>query len=166
MTRQAARNVATATSYLRVKLLTASILEALAALSGGDAPVALFMGDLGSIRVGSQLADYLPEVPPSREAPLDRVLHDLLAKGRSSASAFDLQNSPLSRFVYLHLGTGGIDGPLDAARRMFAGDISSAEFLDSLPAELAAAVAESCAHMAFTRAQALRAYAETRKKKG
>jgi hypothetical protein len=163
MTRQAARNVETATRYLQIKLLTASILEALAYLSGGDAPVALFMGDLGSIRVGSQLADYLPDIPASREAPFDTVLHDLLAKGRTSASAFDLQNSPLSRFVYLHLGTGGIEKPLEAARRMFVQDISPGEFLDVIPAELAAAVAESCAHMAFTRADALRAYAESRR---
>ncbi len=163
MTAQAAQNVETATRYLRIKLLTASILEALAEISGGDAPVALFMGDLGSIRVGSQLADYLPPVPASRDAGIDPVLHDLLAKGRTSASAFDLQNSPLSRFVYLHLKSAGIEGPLAAARRMFAGELSPGEFLDALPAGLAAAVAESCSHMAFTRADALRAYAETRR---
>ncbi|MCJ7548982.1 MAG: hypothetical protein MUQ30_04800, partial [Anaerolineae bacterium] len=41
------RNVHTARQYLGLKLLAIGVLEALAIISGGDAPVALFMGTLG-----------------------------------------------------------------------------------------------------------------------
>ncbi|HUJ75908.1 MAG TPA: hypothetical protein VL359_13685, partial [bacterium] len=115
--RRAERNVITARSYLGIKLLTAAILEALADISGGDAPVSLFMGDIGATIRGSRLEDYLP-APPKAAGAVDMTLHDLLAYGRASASSFDLQNSPLSLFIYLHLGSDGFRDFLASARRM------------------------------------------------
>ncbi len=129
------RNVTTARAYLGIKLLTAAILEALAEISGGDAPVALFMGDLDARQKGSKLDDYLPSYRPSADLPLDPTLRDLLANGRASASRFDLQNSPLSLFIYLHLGADGLRTHLDAARRVFDGTRAPRGFLDALPWE-------------------------------
>jgi hypothetical protein len=157
------RNVTSARPYLGIKLLTAAILEALAQISGGDAPVSLFMGDLDARRKGSRLADYLPEPHPSAEIPLDKTLHDLLAYGRASASRFDLQNSPLSLFIYLRLGTDGFRDLLGAARRMFDGALAPRAFLDALPGAMISAIAESCGHMAFTRSEQLMAYAASRR---
>jgi hypothetical protein len=130
--------------------------------SGGDAPVALFMGDLDARQKGSRLADYLPEYRPPDGLVLDTTLHDLLAKGRASASRFDLQNSPLSLFIYLHLGTDGFRKLLDAARRVFDGALAPRTFLDALPAGMTAAIAEACSRMAFTRGEKLMAYAASR----
>jgi hypothetical protein len=163
MMRRGEHNVSTAREYLGIKLLTAAILEALAEISGGDAPVSLFMGDIGARQKGSRLADYLPEEKPSAGLRLDKTLHDLLAFGRASASSFDLQNSPLSLFIYLHLGADGFRDLLGAARKMFDGGLAPAAFLDSLPARMIREIAESCARMAFTRAEALRQYAESRR---
>ncbi len=156
------RNVSTAREYLGIKLLTAAVLEALAEISGGDAPVSLLMGDIGARRKGSQLEDYLPEDKPPAGLHLDKTLHDLLAIGRASASSFDLQNSPLSLFIYLHLGADGFRDLLGAARKMFDGSLSPRAFLDALPAKMIRDVAEGCACMAFTRAEALREYARSR----
>jgi hypothetical protein len=163
MRRRAEHNVSTACEYLGIKLLTAAILEALAETSGGDAPVSLFMGDIGAIQKGSRLEDYLPVDKPVTGLRLDRTLHDLLAYGRASASSFDLQNSPLSLFIYLHLGVEGFHNLLGTARQMFNGSITPRAFLDALPGDMIAEIAESCARMAFTRAAELRAYAAFRR---
>jgi hypothetical protein len=157
--KRAERNVITARAYLGIKLLTAAILEALAEISGGDAPMSLFMGDIGAKGPGSRLEDHLPEYRAPNAVVLDITLHDLLAHGRASASSFDLQNSPLSLFIYLHLGTEGFRDFLGAARRMFDGALDARAFLDTLPRGLVIGIAEGCAKMAFTRRPALHAFA-------
>jgi hypothetical protein len=162
MRRRAERNVTTARDYLGIKLLTAAILEALAEVTGGDAPMSLFMGDLGAGGKGDRIDDHLPAYSPAPGLSLDPVLHDLLAHGRASASSFDLQNSPLSQFLYLHLGTEETRLRLDGARSMFAGSVAARVFLDSLPPDMAAAVARACARMVITRSGALEEYAASR----
>jgi len=157
------RNVTTAREYLGIKLLTAAVLEALAEISGGDMPISLFMGDIGAQEKGSRLEDYLPAYSPPAGLRLDHTLHDLLAHGRASASSFDLQNSPLSLYIYLHLGADGFRDFLEAAQKMFAGSLSARDFLDSLPGQMVATVAEGCAQMAFTRREELFSYAATRR---
>ncbi len=157
------RNVTTARAYLGVKLLTAAILEALAEISGGDVPMSLFMGDIGEKESGSRLEDYLPPYHPRAGLPLDVSLHDLLAYGRASASSFDLQNSPLSLFIYLHLGSDGFRTFLESARPLFEGQVDPRAFLDALPRELVVPIAKGCAKMAFTRRPALLAYAAARR---
>ncbi len=163
MQRRGARNVSTACEYLGIKLLTAAILEALADISGGDAPVSLFMGDIGATQQGSRLEDYLPEDKPATGLRVEKTLHDLLAFGRASASSFDLQNSPLSLFIYMHLGTEGFHKLRVVARQAFDGTLAPRAFLDALPGDMISVIAESCACMAFTRAGDLRAYAVSRR---
>jgi hypothetical protein len=161
LVRRGERNVGTAREYLGIKLLTAAVLESLAQISGGDAPVAFFMGELDARQRGSRLEDYLPGDHLPRGLPLDAALLDLLSKGRASASPFDLQNSPLSLFIYLRLGTAGFRRHLGDAYRLFEGALSPRDFLDAFPRPLVAAVARACAHMAFTRADALNGYADS-----
>lgn len=156
------RNVSTGREYLGIKLLTAAILEALAEISGGDVPVSLFMGEIGAKERGSRLEDYLPEATPPADLNVNTTVHDLLAYGRASASSFDLQNSPLSLFIYLHLGVDGLCDLLEAARKMFDGALTARAFLDALPGEMIAVIATACASMVFTRGETLRAYAASR----
>jgi len=163
MTGRATRNVSTAREYLGMKLLTAAILEALAQTSGGDAPMSLFMGDIGGRREGSRLEDYLPESAPVAGLAVDSSLHDLLAFGRASASSFDLQNSPLSLWVYLRVGTDGFHALLAEAKRMCTGALAPEDFLRGLPGELVIPIAEGCALMAATRREALERYAASRR---
>jgi hypothetical protein len=162
ITRRAATNVAAAREYLGIKLLTASILEALAAVSGGDAPVALLMGDIGGRSEGSRLEDYLP---PAEEAerPVDGTVRDLLAIGRASASTFDLQNSPLSLWIYRKLGADGFHAELAEAKRMCRGEITAVELLGKLPDDLVVPIAQACARMAATRRESLETYLASRR---
>jgi hypothetical protein len=163
MVRRGERNITTAREYLGIKLLTAAVLEALADISGGDTPISLFMGDIGAQKKGTRLEDYLPDYTPRAGVRLDETLRGLLAHGRASASSFDLQNSPLSLYIYLHLGADGFHDFLEAALRLFDGHATPQAFLDSLPGEMVASVAEGCAQMAFTRAPDLFACAAARR---
>jgi hypothetical protein len=156
MVELARRNVATARDYLGIKLLTAVILEALARVSGGDAPVSLFMGDLGAEEEGDRLTDFLPEPDSATEIPMDPILHDLLAYGRASSSTFDLQNSPLSLHIYRRTGSKRFHDCLVEAKKMTSGEMTPETFLKGLPEGLAADIAHACGEMAFTRREALR----------
>ncbi|HEY9594081.1 MAG TPA: hypothetical protein VHE79_06375 [Spirochaetia bacterium] len=162
---RARRNITVSRDYLGVKLLAAAVLEALAEMRGGDAPVAYFMGDIDVKEKGGTLEDYLP-ARATATASLDPTLHDLLALGRASSSRFDLQNSPLALFVAEGLGTDGIAEGLAAARRLFAGEATAREFLECLPGELVADIAEACSFMAFARHDTLMAYARGRRGRG
>lgn len=64
MIEQARRNLNIALKYMRCKLLSISVLAALAELTGGDAPVAMFLGDLPEPGyVSPSIEDVI--VPPS-----------------------------------------------------------------------------------------------------
>ncbi len=154
----AGRNVDIAGEYLGIKLLTAAILEALAGVSGGDAPISLFMGDIEVTEHGGKLSDFLPEPKLRDELLLEETLHNLLAHGRASASSFDLRNSPLSLYIYLHLGTDGFHRHLGEAKRMFKDEIEAVGFLNGLPHDLIRDIAVACGEMAFTRKEALTAF--------
>ncbi len=166
MEQRARRNVTAARDYLGMKLLAAAALEAFAEISGGDAPMSYFMGELDGNEKGSRLEHYLPrrsaKAGSSPRRPLDATLHDLLAKGRASSSRFDLQNSPLALFIGENVGAEGVAALLAAARQMFAGEIAPGAFLEKLPARVAVAIAVGCANMAFARRVQLLEYAEKR----
>ncbi|MBN1687052.1 MAG: hypothetical protein JW852_10375, partial [Spirochaetales bacterium] len=149
------RNVEVARDYLGIKLLTAAVLEALARLTGGDAPVSFFMGDINPRETGDRIEDYLPEFSPKKGVRTNETLYNLLAFGRAGASSFDLQNSPLSLFIYSELGSDGYALRLEAAKEMFKGGLNSKDFLDGFPGNLVSAVANACGEMAFTRKEAL-----------
>jgi hypothetical protein len=153
----ARRNLSVGHRYLGIKLLTAGVLHALAQLSGGDAPVALFMGDLTPQEEGGQLSAYLPEQPVHchRTDDEDDDLFRLLAHGRAGNAGFDLQHSPLSLFVYRCLSDEELSAGIERARKMFAGDESPEVFLRSLPGKTVGSIAGAASHMVFTRSEEL-----------
>ncbi|MFW5695315.1 MAG: hypothetical protein ACOCYB_09095 [Alkalispirochaeta sp.] len=153
----ARRNLTVGHRYLGIKLLTAGILHALAELTGGDAPVALFMGDLNPQEEGGQLSAHLPAQPVHchRVDNEHDDLFRLLAHGRAGEAGFDLQHSPLSLFVYRCLSDEELSAGIEQARRMFSGDTSPEQFLHSLPRKTVSAIAEAASHMAFTRSEQL-----------
>ncbi len=156
------RNVHTARQYLGLKLLAIGLLEALAAITGGDAPVALFMGGLEDQVETRRFEEFLPEVKPEPSVDESSTLFGLLAFGRASSSSFDLQNSPLSLFVFQSLGWERARSLLEEAKLMFAGQLNAHTFLQRMPTDIVVAVARACSAMASTRQAALRAYAESR----
>jgi hypothetical protein len=71
LTTQATCNLTLGQKYIRAKLVSASVLAAFAVLTGGDAPISIFMGDLPSRQHGASqhLGDYLihPSPPQAQE---------------------------------------------------------------------------------------------------
>lgn len=159
MVRLAYQNVYTARDYLTIKLLTAAILEALAELTGGDAPMALFMGDIeidGKDYV--RLDDFLPSPPPHYPQEEASPIFRLLRYGRAGASSFDMSNSPLAFFIYQQLGMENCKQLLQDAAALFSEQLAPQTFLDRLPTEIIVPIVTACAVMATTRSAALRQY--------
>lgn len=154
LTALAATNIRRARRYLEAKLAASSVLYALAVLTGGDAPAALFMGDLPTPgRRAMRLEDFLPDPGPLC-GDGDADVFALLDDGRQNDSGFDIRNSPLAAFLYARMGEAGVtrltaDGapPVDAA--------SARQLLDLLPVELLQDIVHACARIAVTRADAL-----------
>lgn len=153
----ARRNLTVGHRYLGIKLLTAGILHALAQLTGGDAPVAFFMGDLDPQEDRGQLSTYLPDEPVQCHRADDEQddLFRLLAHGRAGEAGFDLQHSPLSLFVYRCLSDAELSSGIEHARHMFSGDNSPEQFLAALPHKTVRAIAEAASYLAFTRSEQL-----------
>jgi hypothetical protein len=159
MVRLAHQNIHTALEYLNIKLLAAAILEALAELTGGDAPMALFMGDIDTSDTDyARIEDFLPLPSPSCMEDDNSPIFRLLAYGRASATSFDMSNSPLSLFIYRQLGMENSKRMLKLAESMFDGQLGPETFLDKLPTPLTVPIVTACAVMATTRSVALRRY--------
>ena len=157
----ARRNISTARDYLGVKLLAIAVLEALAEISGGDAPLSLFMGDSRrKVQHARSLESYLPVL----EAPAgDRSLVSrLLAYGRASESIFDIKNSPTSLYLLSVLGADEVQRLLPHAEAMFAGQLDVRGFLNQVDGAVVAAVAKAAGQMVSTRRALLLQYARSR----
>jgi hypothetical protein len=140
-------NLARGTRYLREKLLAARVLESLALLTGGDAPVSLFMGDLPSDRPSLRLEDLLPAHSEAIAPDVDREVMRLLLEGRTKEIAFDLRKSPITAHMYAHLG--------DAESDRLAKVEDGWPLLEAMPASIVCELARACAKMAPTRAKLL-----------
>jgi hypothetical protein len=161
LTNKAKKNIFASRDYLGIKLLASALLEAVAGISGGDAPISLFMGDIS--RKGNELRfeDLLPEAVPSNEVAT--TIHDLLAVGRASETSFDLKNSPLANYIYNSLGDLRCKKLLNAAKAMLDDKISATKFLDHFPGDMLVPLLEAFEKMAFTRKEKIRAYIKRRR---
>ncbi|MBI4818231.1 MAG: hypothetical protein HY791_18350 [Deltaproteobacteria bacterium] len=148
MTRGAARNIRIGSRYLRAKCVAARVLESLACLTGGDAPVSLFMGDLPDAKSDTlRIEDFFP--PPTRHATdIDDEVYSLLAYGRASETSFDLRNAPLAAYLYEALGDRDTDLTLAGLR---AGRTAP----EVLPREVLAPLVQAIAAIASTRRKRL-----------
>jgi hypothetical protein len=156
---RAAANLALAVRYLRAKLYSIAVIEAVAELSGGDVPLDYFMGGLVTAhhsRAG-RMEGYLPEPLPT--ADLDAALQRLLAAGRASESSFDTASSPVSAFLHAAVGEAAMMHGVEVACRWWAGQIDALAFVDAQPATPVAAIARAAANIMETRRDRLQALA-------
>lgn len=155
-------NVSIALEYLRVKLLTIIILEALAEVTGGDVPLSLFMGDLQQEAADVKSSgDFLLVVGESRFIDQSSPVFKLLDSGRASESSFDIKNSPLSAFLYKNIGPAKIKQLLGSAKDMIAGKLSALDFLNSIDRPIVSAIAQTNAQMALTRRKQLLQFSQS-----
>ena len=156
MQTRAAQNIARGSRYLRQKHLSARFIETLAALTGGDAPVSLFMGDLPNESDALRLEHLLPALGDRALAPdADAEVYRLLSQGRTKESGFDLRHSPLAAHFYAELGDAKSDATLDTEDGW-----PLLESLHASASELVLGIIDACARIASTRRAALEGLAE------
>ena len=153
---RARKNLDIAKRYMDCKLLSISVLGAMAELTGGDTPVAMFMGDLPELGYVSPSADdYIPKIEPKNELKLNRLVHDILRDGRADETSFDLKHSPIAAYIYGLVGDIGVDRSLEYA--VYPMDAENArKLLSSLPGECVKQIGLACAEIAVTRSKALK----------
>lgn len=149
---KATYNVNIATQYIGMKLLPVAVIEALALLTGGDAPLSMFVGDVRIYKEKVQRAeDFLPpNTIQSTDLQIDTV-YQLLAVGRTSPTSFDLQNSPLAAYIYAHLSAEERKHLLAQAKEFFKQAISPKEFLQHLPKDLLRSLVMAISKVALSR---------------
>ncbi len=140
-------NLATAAAYLDAKLLAAGLLEALAAVSGGDVPISLFMGAPGA-GPEDRLEAKLPSLPPA--TTIDRLTF-LLEWGRSASTGFDLTNSPLAAWLWRQMSPEERQLQRQRAGAFFNGQLAPELLLKSWPEPLRRQVAQAVAELVPTR---------------
>eukprot|EP00586_Coscinodiscus_wailesii_P015853 CAMPEP_0172502550 /NCGR_PEP_ID=MMETSP1066-20121228/160977_1 /TAXON_ID=671091 /ORGANISM="Coscinodiscus wailesii, Strain CCMP2513" /LENGTH=481 /DNA_ID=CAMNT_0013277849 /DNA_START=78 /DNA_END=1523 /DNA_ORIENTATION=+ len=156
MTNSAARNIEIARLYLRAKIASISVLSAFAQLTGGDAPLSLFVARLpGADRQNGALDPYLPR-PVKKDGV---VLHDgvfnLLTIGRETKCDFDILNSPLGAYIYGEIGDEGTAAILKHAERPM-DDACANKILEELPPDVLTCTLDAVSMTAITRARKLR----------
>ncbi|WP_342620572.1 hypothetical protein [Rhodoferax sp. GW822-FHT02A01] len=150
MTAAAAANIAFTVAFLRLKILSIVIIEAMARDTGGNCPVSMFLGDIRSnAGMPERVEDYLPQGPSP--AGLDAQLLQMLEKGRPEDASNDLAVSPLTAFIYRSLGPQGCDAALAASRRMLIGEMSTRDFLMTLNPSMLRTIIDACARIAISR---------------
>ncbi|HVV88142.1 MAG TPA: hypothetical protein VHE35_34110 [Kofleriaceae bacterium] len=155
--RQATANLDLAVRYLRIKLYSIAVVEALCDATGGDVPLDYFMGGPpGPAEAPLRVDGHLPAV--ARPADRDPVLDALLTAGRASPSSFDTGPSPLAAFLHATCSDAAIARGLATARELWAGRRTAHDFLRDQPTAVAD-IAAAAAEIVETRADALRGLA-------
>ena len=155
MKKAAANNITQAVEYLQAKLVSMAVLEGIAEMTGGDAPIVLLAGASKEDDPSAmQIQDFLKE-PRSyrldRFSGINEAVYQVLNAGRNSATHFDSKASPLAAFIYAVLGREALPGFFDRARRAFKSEVSWMEFLKSFPGSLMKEIAEAVAAISVVR---------------
>lgn len=155
---RATGNLELAGRYLRAKLYSISLVEALCEITGGDVPLDYFMGGLKSNAHGERIEHFLPSLPAVDD--VDPGLHRLLAEGRASESSFDTGPSPLGAFLHAVVGERAVMRGVVRAKQWWGGAGDASAFLLSQPAAPVAAIARAAGSIIDTRRDRLFAFAE------
>ena len=151
----AEKNIKQAVEYLRAKLVTMAILEGIAELTGGDAPIVLLAGASKEEEPSAmQIQDFLGEPHSYRRDDfkgINEIVYHVLNVGRTSATHFDSKASPLAAFIYTVLGTSALEKFFEAARKAFKDELSWMDFLKSFPGSLVREMAEAVATISVVR---------------
>ncbi|MDX2244276.1 MAG: hypothetical protein NW224_26685 [Leptolyngbyaceae cyanobacterium bins.302] len=130
--RRTQKNLDIARLYLGSKLLSIAVIEALSQRIGQDIPLATMMGELpGRGLAIAQLENFLPNIPitipPAN--PLEQEVLELLEKGRSRSSSYDVKNSPVATYIIKSIGFPEARRLLLQAKEFFKRSLTAEEFL-------------------------------------
>uniref|UniRef100_A0A7S3KX30 Uncharacterized protein n=1 Tax=Amphora coffeiformis TaxID=265554 RepID=A0A7S3KX30_9STRA len=150
--------------YVGAKLLSISVLAAFAELTGGDAPISLFMGDLPSRHRNSRRSQSpfaeLPKPLIDGNSMVDPTVYKILSEGRRGETSFDIRQSPLAAFLYGHLGDEKVDALLKTPHEKWPtlypmSKETAKALLRELPKENVGCLGTALSSVAFSRKEVL-----------
>jgi hypothetical protein len=155
----ARNNLALSVRYLRAKLYSIAVVEALAESTGGDVPLDYFMGGVAPAHEepAVRLEHFLPGVVHTDDR--DPTVQRLLQEGRASEVSFDMGASPIGAFLHAAVGETAAGEGVALAKRWWAGHLSAREFLGQQPGGPMAAIARAAVNVVDTRGDRLSALA-------
>lgn len=126
------KNLEVARLYLGTKLLSISLIEALSQRIGQDIPLATMMGELPGRGLSvAQLENFLPAIAnvvlPT--TILEQEVLDLIEKGRTKSSTYDVKNSPVATFIVKSVGFAETRRLIIEAKEFFKKSLTADEFL-------------------------------------
>jgi hypothetical protein len=155
LTDKAAQNICVALKYMNCKQLSIAVLGAFAALTGGDAPVAMFLGDLPDPHhISPSIEDMIRVKKKRKGVVLDERVFALLKEGRENESVFDIKKSPCAALLYAHIGDAGVEKALKYIVQPM-DEENAKSLLTSLPKQIIAEIGLACCRIAVTRSKAL-----------
>lgn len=114
---QAKKNLSASVQYLRAKLISIAVTEAIAVLTGGDTLLMLFSLGHG--------------IRNSKATSNKSKVLSLLQEGTAEQTGFDLRKSPVAAYFYARMKLEELDKTLQAAQHFFSGSLSAMDFLKS-----------------------------------
>jgi hypothetical protein len=155
-------NLELAVRYLRAKLYSIALVEAIAEATGGDVPLDYFMGGMKHTQRANgdskRIEQFLPHLGSQKD--LDPPLNRLLSEGRTSSSSFDTGPSPIGAFLMNTVGEAPMLAGVEQAKRWWGGGHDVGGFIASQPAKPIAAIARAAGHIMETRRDRCFALAE------
>lgn len=150
-TAKARKNIEIAKHYMQMKCLSIAIVAAIAELTGGDAPVALLLGDLpDGGQVSHGIEDLIHAEEPDPDLDMDHEVFYLLNDGRDKTSNFDVRKSPLAAYIYSCIGKAESIKCLDHVEYPMT-EASAMKLLRSLPRPCVLTIVSACSEIAITR---------------
>ncbi|NUN65935.1 hypothetical protein HCU40_14525 [Pseudanabaena biceps] len=131
---QTKQNLEVARLYLGTKLTSIAILEALSFRIGRDISLSMMMGELpieDMAVIG--LERFLPEIaePCQPTTAIEAEVLELLDKGRTVDSSYDVKNSPVATFMVKSIGFLEMQRMLKLSKEFFKGGMTAEELIDS-----------------------------------
>jgi len=140
---QTGQNLEVAQLYLGTKLTSIAVLEALSFRIGRDISLSTMMGELpldDTQVVG--LEQFLPAViePNQPTTAIEVEVFELLDKGRTVNSSYDVKNSPVATFMVKSIGFKEMQRMLNLSKEFFKGSLTAEELISSCDPEVMAMI--------------------------
>merc|ERR1712137_1463278 len=116
-------------------------------MGGGDAPVALLLGDLpDGGQVSHGIEDLIHAEEPEQDLDIDHEVFDLLNDGRDQSSNFDIKKSPLAACIYSCIGKAESIKCLDHVESPMT-ELSAKKLLRALPRQCVLTIVSACSEI-------------------
>jgi hypothetical protein len=156
--KSAEQNLKIGSLYILLRLVDTCMIESIALLTGGDAPLEMFIGPKASRRESdpatiSRFLNY--KILRNKGASKSSVVLDLLSTKSAFRSAFDSKGAPLAAYLYERMSQSDCEQAITAVRKYIANEISPSDYLTLLRSDLVLSVINAIAKIAFTRKDSL-----------